>query len=350
MFPYWLLFGVFAAGSLGYKLLPRDRGYRSTPLFVTALLAVCLMVGLRFEVGADWANYLAIFDTFRYLPVGQAWASGDPAYNLLNSFAGSIGQGIWVVNLACSAVFVLGLHALAKRQPNPWLAVLVAVPYLVIVVAMGYTRQAAAIGLIMMAIGRLEDQQFVRMGLLLLLAITFHKSAIVILPLLALAITRYRLIIYSIGSIFIVLVFTVFLSRFIDTLFTNYFVSEMSSQGAAVRVAMNMVPAVVFLAFHKRLVLSEVERLLWRNFAMASLAAMVALVFLPSTVVDRLALYLVPLQVFVLSRAPYGFGLQGRPNGQVMFAVLAYSAGVQTIWLVYATHAPYWLPYRMALG
>jgi hypothetical protein len=113
---------------------------------------------------------------------------------------------------------------------------------------------------------------------------------------------------------------------------------------------MNMVPAVVFLAFHKRLVLSEVERLLWRNFAMASLAAMVALVFLPSTVVDRLALYLVPLQVFVLSRAPYGFGLQGRPNGQVMFAVLAYSAGVQTIWLVYATHAPYWLPYRMALG
>jgi hypothetical protein len=117
-----------------------------------------------------------------------------------------------------------------------------------------------------------------------------------------------------------------------------------------VRVAMNIVPAVIFLAFHKRLVLNEVERLLWRNFALASLAALAALAFAPSTVVDRFALYMVPLQVFVLSRAPYAFGLQGRPNGQVMFAVLGYSAAVQTIWLVYATHAPYWLPYRMALG
>lgn len=35
---------------------------------------------------------------------------------------------------------------------NPLLAILVAVPNLIIVVAMGYTRQAAAIGLICFAV------------------------------------------------------------------------------------------------------------------------------------------------------------------------------------------------------
>lgn len=44
----------------------------------------------------------------------------------------------------------------ARSQPDPWLAVLVAVPYLVIVVAMGYSRQAVAIGILLAGLGRLE--------------------------------------------------------------------------------------------------------------------------------------------------------------------------------------------------
>jgi hypothetical protein len=349
LFPYWLLFGVFAAGSLGYKLLPRDR-HRSTPLFVAALFAMMLMIGLRYEVGGDWGNYIIIYEVVRNLPLGQALAAGDPAYNLLNRIAASAGQGMWLINLACAMVFVVGLHALARRQPNPWLAVLVAIPYLVIVVAMGYTRQAAAIGLIMVAVGALEDRRFVRMALLLVLAVTFHKSAILILPILALAMRQHRFVIYVLGSVASAMLFSLFLSRFVDTILTNYVQSEMASQGAGVRIAMNIVPALIFLLFHKRLVLNEDERLIWRNFSLAAIAAMIGLAFLPSTIVDRVALYMVPLQVFVLARAPYAFGVNGRPNGQVMAAVLAYSALVQTIWLVYATHADYWIPYRMALG
>ena len=34
-----------------------------------------------------------------------------------------------------------------RRQPMPWLGLLVAIPYLVIVVGMGYSRQAIALGL-----------------------------------------------------------------------------------------------------------------------------------------------------------------------------------------------------------
>ena len=349
MFPYWLLFGVFAAGSLGYKLLPRDR-QRATPLFIVALFAVALMIGLRYRVGGDWAQYIQMYDSIRQLELGEVLATGDPAYSIINSFSGWLGQGIWLVNLICAGVFVAGLYDLARRQPNPWLAVLVAIPYLVIVVAMGYTRQAAAIGFVMIAIGKLEDQHYGRVFLLAVAAVVFHKSAILILPLLALSITRHRLVINVVTAIALVLLSTVFLSRFLEVVVTNYIRSEMASQGAGVRISMNIVPAVIFLFAQRRLVLTESERLLWRNFSIAAIAALVGLAFLPSTFVDRIALYLVPLQVFVLARLPYAFSVRGKPNGQVLAGVLIYSAAVQSIWLIYATHANYWVPYQMAVS
>jgi hypothetical protein len=43
-----------------------------------------------------------------------------------------------------------------RTQPRPWLALTLAFPYLVVVVAMGYTRQGVAIGLEMLALLALE--------------------------------------------------------------------------------------------------------------------------------------------------------------------------------------------------
>jgi hypothetical protein len=58
--------------------------------------------------------------------------------------------------------------------------------------------------------------------------------------------------------------------------------------------------------------------------------------------VDRLALYILPLQLAVMSRVPGTVinSLSGR------LVVIAYSFAVQFVWLNYAAHAEYWLPYR----
>jgi apolipoprotein N-acyltransferase len=110
---------------------------------------------------------------------------------------------------------------------------------------------------------------------------------------------------------------------------------------------MNVLPAMIYLCFSRRFSRSEEERRLWRNFSLAALAAAVGLFVLPSTtVVDRLALYLTPLQLVVLGRLPQAAPLNGRPNAQLLLAVLAYSAAVQFVWLNYATHSEGWVPYR----
>ena len=78
-------------------------------------------------------------------------------------------------------------------------------------------------------------------------------------------------------------------------------------------------------------------------FALAAAAAPLALLVLPSTtVVDRLSLYLIPLQLAVLPRLAYLFGR--RSFGR--FLVMLYAALVLFVWLNFATHSEYWVPYR----
>jgi hypothetical protein len=70
---------------------------------------------------------------------------------------------------------------------------------------------------------------------------------------------------------------------------------------------------------------------------------LVLLLVLPSsTAVDRLALYVMPLQVAVLSRFPLAFG---RRMGT--FIVVLYSLAIEFVWLNFATHARFWIPYQV---
>jgi hypothetical protein len=93
---------------------------------------------------------------------------------------------------------------------------------------------------------------------------------------------------------------------------------------------------------------SPQQRKLWRNFSIAAFASLAALFYVDSsTAVDRLALYLIPLQLVVLAGAPEAFGQKGRPNGQYLALVVAYSAAIQYVWLNYAANASAWLPYQL---
>jgi hypothetical protein len=346
MLPYWLLFTAFCAGAL--QAQRRERlGLQPRPLLIVAGLATGLMIGLRYRVGGDWGSYQDIFDSVRYYDLDQVLSLGDPGYMLLNWIGSELGVEVWFVNAVCGLVFAWGLIKFSRRQPNPWLAMVVAIPYLVIVVAMGYSRQGVAIGLIMAAMAA-ERQSLVRLTIYIIIAATFHKTAVVVLPLVGLSMERNRVM-----NGFLLLVSGFFLYRFflsasVDTLVTNYIDQQYSSQGAAIRVSMNLVPATLFLLYGRRFGLEEDQRKLWRNFSLVAWGLLGLLLVLPSsTVVDRLALYIIPLQLFVLSRLPEAFPTQGRRNGQLVLLVIIYSAIVQYTWLNYASNAVAWLPYRL---
>jgi hypothetical protein len=342
------LFTLCAAGAVQYRPDARRR-VQGGPILIIIALMILVMVGLRFEVGGDWLNYVGIFDDLRYANLSQAMAAGDPGYSALNWLALRIGADIWFVNLICAAVFTWGLVRFTRQQPNPWLALCVAVPYLIIVVAMGYTRQAVAIGFMLAGMSEFRDRQsMLRFGCYIIAGALFHKTAIIILPIVAFAATQNRWVMIGLGGALGLVLYYMLLNAGIDTLMTNYVEADYDAQGAAIRVSMNVLPAIVFLLFQRRFGLSEFDRKLWRNFSYAALAALFLLMVMESSVVvDRLALYLIPLQLVVFSRLPYAFQKEGNPNGLLTIAVIAYSAAVQFVWLTAATHADYWLPYKI---
>ena len=345
MLPYWLLFSIFAAGSLNFQRR-HPQGANTTPILAAAGVFIALMVGLRFEVGGDWTTYEDILLITGYSEFWTVVREPDPGYGVLNWISAQLGWQIWFVNLVCGAIFSWGLIRFARQQPNPWLAVLIAVPYLIIVVAMGYTRQGVAIGFILAGLANIERTSLVRFAGYVFAAALFHKSAVVVLPLVALAATQRRIITVPVLLGTAVLLYYLFLDASVDKLMTNYVEAEYQSEGAAVRVAMNIPPAIVFLLSQKRFQLAEQSKKIWRNFALASLFALVLLgLTTATTAVDRLALYLIPLQMFVLSRMPVAFGTRGGTNGILVAAVIAYSATIQLVWLNYATHAFAWIPY-----
>lgn len=350
LFPYWILFGLTAIGAVQAGSRPRHDN-RIGVLLALFGVGLLLMVGLRYEVGGDWATYLEIFDFQGRSSLSRALTANDPAYSVLNWIASRLGAGIWLVNTVCAAAFTWGLLRFTSQQLNPWLSLAVAIPYLVIVVAMGYTRQAVAIGFILAGLASIrEKKSMLRFAGLVIIATLFHRSAIVILPLVALAFTRNRIMIAFLGATLGVILFYLLVNAGFEKVVQNYVVAEYDAQGAGVRIAMNLLPALLFLTFQRRFALDDIDMRLWRNFALAAVFASILLLLVRSSVVvDRLSLYLIPLQLVVLSRLPYVFSRDTSPNAALTMAVIGFSGVVQLVWLTAATHAEHWLPYQSFL-
>jgi hypothetical protein len=224
------------------------------------------------------------------------------------------------------------------------LSLLLAIPYLIVVVAMGYTRQAAALGLLMVGLASLlRTGSIPRLLFWTAIAALFHKSAVVCLPLVAFTGNRGKFVDLALLASAGLGLYTVLLQDSVELLVKNYIGARYSSAGAAIRISMSLLPSIIFLLFRRRFGFDEAEDKLWRNFSFVAIGATVALLLSPSsTAVDRVALYLLPIQFVVLARIPGT--LVSRSFGT--FLVAAYSAAVLFTWLNFAAHAQSWLPYR----
>lgn len=342
MIPYWLLFAYFGAGVF---FAGTGKSTLSRLFLVIGAVTIALMIGLRYEVGGDWFAYQRMFAMADLSSLGAILQGGDPGYQLLNWLVQRAGADIWLVNLVCGAIFAWGLFRFCWNQPEPWLAVLVAVPYLVIVVAMGYSRQAVAIGILMAGLASLERGGSLKTFVAYTIAAAlFHKTAVIALPLVFLGRQSTMFMNFVLLVVASVLLYFFFLSSSLDRFFREYLDAEYSSEGAGVRVAMSLVPAALFLLRQRAFRFGEWERIVWRNFSIGAIGCLLLLLTLPSSAaVDRMALYVTPLQIAVLSRVPGAY--VGRGVGLV--AIILYSLAVQYVWLNYATHAVDWIPYRI---
>jgi hypothetical protein len=212
---------------------------------------------------------------------------------------------------------------------------------------MGYTRQGAAIGIAMIGMVALERGSSLKFMLWIAVAATFHKSAIILAPLAVLSSTERRFLTAVWVAAAGVILYVLLLLESVDFLIHGYLENEYQSSGAAIRIAMNAVPGALFLILRRRFQISYEQRSFWTWMGLGSLLFIVLLQISPSsTAVDRVALYWIPIQMFVLSRLPDAIGGKGKKNLGWTYVVVGYSAVVHFVWLLYADTAFAWLPYR----
>jgi hypothetical protein len=349
LFIYWALFLILATGSLLNQEEQTESRRSALMLVALASIPTALMVGLRWEIGPDWAAYSDIFNYTKLYSFGQAISHQDPGFMVLNWLLHQVHAPLWTLNLICGAIFVAGLTAFSQKQPNPWLAFLVAYPYLVIVVAMSGDRQSVALGVLFFALNAFERRQLFRSVLLIMIAALFHGSILLILPLCLLSYTRNGLQRALLLAVVAVLGFYYFQDIF-SVYARRYSSEKIQSTGVAYRLAMNAMSALIFLLFQRRFEFDEHLAKLWRNISLATLGlVLLLLVFPSSTAIDRFLLYLFPLQFVVLSRVPTIFTMNREPAGQITFLVIGYAALVQVTFLVFGTYASYYIPYRSIL-
>lgn len=347
MIPYLLSWALLALNALG-------GGRRWSQATLAALLLFfTLLIGLRNEVGGDWFNYLPYVDRQQGAPFAELFQSDEIGYALLNWFGANWGGGLFLVNTVCALIFTLGLVQFCRAQPRPWLALTLAFPYLVMVVAMGYTRQAVAIGLECLALLALDRDRLLRFLGWIALAATFHTTALVLMLLPASSLNSnlrfsqfIRLGLLATAGFGL---FNSLLATSLENFQAGYLDAEYQSQGALIRVLLCLLPALAFLLARRRFGLPPQALRIWTILSLAAVLAAIGLATIASsTAVDRLALYLIPLQLFVGSRLPDTrlFGISPGIWNQLLVGL---SLAVLLVWLLFAGNSSAWLPYRNLL-
>ena len=345
MLIYWLMFAVPALFAVLEPPGGVARG-RFTFAWLLVVLALIVIIGLRWETGGDWANYDRMVQ-FAFWDKADFGLLGDPGFGLLTRIAASSQYGMLVITTVSGTLMSLALVRFCLAQPRPWLCLTVAVPYFVVVMGMGYIRQGMAVSLLLMALLALEQKSALRYVLWILAAALFHSTALILLPLtlfIAGIHPAVRLLILLAAAMGLVMAA---LSARTGLLVSNYVDEELTSSGAIVRLAMTALPGAALLYWRDRFSLGEAERLIWTLLAVSGIGAfLLVLVFPASTAIDRLGLYLLPLQIFVYARLPDALAGNARTARVVTVGIVALYAAAFYVWLNYAVNVEYWLPYR----
>lgn len=355
MTAYWLLFSLPIVAAF-FGSVASQNWQPVLWIGVTALLIV--FVGLRAEVGGDWPAYDRMVNDALEYPFARTFFMQDPAYYVLNWVSACLTGSVYLVNLCCAVIAVLPLMLFCRTRSQSWAILVAAIPYLIIVVFMGYTRQASAIGLCIAAIMMLENRRIWAALALVLLAALFHKAAAgFLIPVVLLSAVpasegsvRRTISVLVIAGLFlwyllvgrggeIATAVDSYVSTGADTTDAG---SAMSSAGAVPRLALSFLAGIVVVLIQRRAIFEESGRI-WLLIAVAS-AFLFILSFQMSTIADRLGLFLIPVHLHAVGLV--GNYASGRIRLLVFWtAILGFHGSLLYVWLTRSQYAQGWLPY-----
>lgn len=347
MLPYVIISGVVYSGSI-LSVFDRRTSVLSWSVLASFAIALSAFIGFRFEVGKDWIQYNYIFKLITELPFIDAMDLTDVGYSFVNWLSHQLGFGVSAVFFFCAVVLVVGLMMFAAMTPYPWLAMAVAMPHIVTIMAMDHIRQTTALGFILIGLAFLKrDRVWVFLACIVLGAL-FHRTAIICLVFGLVLVERNRLLLYPAVLGFSALLMEFLLADQIGVYILRYVETSAGSRGALIRLLLNALPAVGFLIYGKYANLPPKLDKVMKAMAWAAVFSLLLLPLLPSPVIiDRIGKYFLPVQILLfplIVSLLRGYAIRFIATS----LICAYLLLTQFYWLYTSELADFWVPYKMA--
>lgn len=178
-----------------------------------AALMLIGIAGLRYETGGDWDVYAQIFGSFPSFsrlighPIEIVQQPVEEGFTLLCALIKSMGGTVQHLFFVVTTInIVLICSALPKYTKYPAVALLCYYGLLYFQLEMIYIRQATAVALCFFAIQYIRPRKIVPYMVFILLACTFHRVAVLMIPLYFLLDRKLPawvyLVIVGIGAVF----------------------------------------------------------------------------------------------------------------------------------------------------
>ncbi|RTL97066.1 EpsG family protein [Ancylobacter aquaticus] len=320
---------------------------KTKKLYSIVFFLLFIFSAFRFEVGCDWTGYLNQYNVYGSDTFTEVISKREPLWGLVFFAQRAVGLPYPWINVFSSAVFFLGAHSLAKRQPNPLAFLVLLFPVLIINMPMSGIRQGVAIGIVCLAFGAFIDQRLTRFVFLIVLAGGVHSSALLFLLLAPLVRGQYSWDRLALASLMAIPGGLALLSTDNAALATSRYVNTgVDAAGAAFRVGLLVLTALFFFIILRRKWASAFPR----DYKLAALGAgaMIATMFMvpvSSVIGDRLGYYLVPIQAMIFARVPY-LPLRAQRTFYIIVPYLALVLFLATWVMRSSLFTPCYMPYQ----
>jgi hypothetical protein len=346
MVPYFLVFAPIAMMAVTAK-----QHRTNLLLWSVAFLMIVVFVGLRHRVGMDWNNYLVMIQQANVGGWLQSFSVAEPGYATLLWISGQLGWGVYGAYLIGTLVFAAGLFRYARITPYPWLALTVAMPFLVTVVAMSAARQAVAIGIILWLVAVWSKTSLLRRIFLICLASTFHFSAMGFLVLAVLDL-RAAASIKLIGAVIlgITVLFVLSTSGQLEYYNDSYGTGQTEltrSSGAFIHTMLNGAPAALAFLLGHQYRSALLPNPLHRQMGVIAILLVVLSLFM-STAAGRMSLYFFPVSMMVCSSLPTILS-DGTQKLLVRGLVAVGMLILMSVWLLFGNSAIAYQRYQNAI-
>jgi len=294
---FFPIFFLFIDNKINYFL--KNLIYISYGIFLT------IYIGFRDLIGGDWWAYQYLFNRIANLNFLELInIRYELGYAFLNWLISKLNLGIHYVNFISAIIFVSGLMIFCYNQPYKWIGILISTPYLINVVAMGATKQSAAIGFVLIAYLLWQKQKSVYLILIFIFfAFLFHKSAILLSFLILPMIKRNNLIvIFSFGILISFFQFNSILFEYKSYFFNT--IRQTIAKGALIKILMSLTCSILYMIFIFNNKKFKSDKYL---YLMISITVFLLFISIPfaSAAAERFSLYFIPIQIVALTRILY---------------------------------------------